>query len=80
MTSRKPTGLPIDVGRQLAARRAMDDLRKRVIVTRERFGDAGHTARVLVDGEYYDVTDRELTRLLAGSTPADLELYPVAED
>lgn len=80
MSTDGPKKLPIDVSRHLAARRAMGKLRERVVVTRETFGAAGHTARVLVEGEYYDVSDRDLRRLLAGSSPADLELYPVAED
>ena len=77
MSTDRPTKLPIDVSRHLAARSAMAKLRERVLVTRETFGASGHTARVLVDGEYYDVDDRELSRLRAGASPADLELHPV---
>ncbi|MBL0934867.1 MAG: hypothetical protein IBJ07_08960 [Rhizobiaceae bacterium] len=51
--------------------------RQRVFVTHQTFGDR-YSARVLVDGEYYDVSRGELESLLAGVTPADLELYPVA--
>jgi hypothetical protein len=80
MSKDQPKKLPIDVSRHLAARRAMGELRQRVTVTRETFGAAGHTARVLVGGEYYDVDDRELQRLRAGSTPADLDLYPAEAD
>lgn len=79
MTTREPTKLSIDVGRHLATRRAMRKMRERVVVTRETFG-ATHTARVLVDGEYYDVEDRDLRSLLAGATPADLDLCPLAKD
>lgn len=78
MSADRPTKMPIDVNRHLAARRAMGKLRQRVTITRETFG-ATHTARVLVDGEFYDVDDRDLRRLLAGATPAELELYPVVE-
>lgn len=80
MNKNQPKKLPIDVGRHLAARRAMAEVRQRVTISRETFGAAGHTARVLVDGEYYDVGDRELQRLRAGSTPADLDLYPAEAD
>jgi hypothetical protein len=37
-------------------------------------------ARVLVDGEYYDVGKRELAHLEAGITPTDLDLQPVEEE
>jgi hypothetical protein len=77
MSADRPRSLPIDVSRHLAAHSAMAKLRGRVLVTRETFGAAGHTARVLVEGEYYDVDDRELSRLRAGASPADLELHPV---
>lgn len=58
----------------------MGELRQRVIVTRETFGADGHTARVLIDGDYYDVDSVELDRLKSGAKPADLEIYPVAGD
>lgn len=82
MGSDRPNKIPIDVNRHMAARQAMAEFRRRprVVVTRETFGDEGHTARVLVDGEYYDVDDVDLNRLRAGSSPQDLELYPVAGD
>lgn len=79
MSADRPKNLPIDVSRHLAARRAMGKLRERVVITRETFG-ATHTARVLVDGEYYDVDDNELHRLKTGATPRDLELCPVIGD
>lgn len=80
MSAGQPKNLPIDVSRQLAARKAMGELRQRVIVTRETFGAGGHTARVLIDGDYYDVDSVELDRLKSGAKPADLEIYPVAGD
>lgn len=78
MSADRPTKMPIDVNHHLAARRAMGALRQRVTITRETFG-ATHTARVLIDGAYYDVDDRELRKLIAGSSPADLDLSPVVE-
>ena len=80
MSTGRPKNLPIDVSRQLAARKAMGELRQRVIVTRVTFGADGHTARVLIDGDYYDVDSVELDRLKSGAKPADLEINPVAGD
>ena len=78
--SDRPKKLPINVNRQTAARKAMADLRRRALITHERFGAAVHMAQVLVDGDYYEVDSTDLSRLLAGATPADLELYPIAGD
>lgn len=74
-----PNKISIDMSRHVAQRRAMAKWRERqrVFVTHQTFGDR-YSARVLVDGEYYDVSRGELESLLAGVTPADLELYPVA--
>ncbi|MGI6856060.1 hypothetical protein [Mesorhizobium sp. 1B3] len=39
------------------------------------------SARVLIDGEYYDVDERELAMLQAGKDPKrDLGLEPVVEE
>lgn len=80
MSAGRPTNLPIDVRRHLAARKTMGELRQRMIVTRETFGADGHTARVLINGDYYDVDSGELDRLKSGAKLANLEIYPVAGD
>lgn len=74
-----PNKIPIDMSRHVTQRRAMAEWRERhrVFVTHQTFGDR-YSARVLVNGEYYDVSRTELASLRAGRTPADLELYPVA--
>ncbi|MBL0935190.1 MAG: hypothetical protein IBJ07_10595 [Rhizobiaceae bacterium] len=80
MSTSRPTNLPIDVSPHLAAREAMRGFQQRVLVTRETFGADGHTARVLINGDYYDVNIGELDRLKAGAKLTDLEIYPVAGD
>lgn len=82
MSTDRPNKIAIDKSRHVAQRRAMAKWRERhrqIHVSRETFGDR-YTARVLLDGEYYDVDDRELASLRAGVSPADLELSPVAGD
>ena len=76
---RKISG-PIDVANHLAQRRAVGDLlrRQRVMVTARRFRGGEMTARVLIDGELYDVDEFRLSQLQSGLTPADLMLDPVA--
>lgn len=79
MVGNGPNKIPIDKSRHVAQRLAMAEWRERqrVFVTRQTFGDR-YLARVLVEGEYYDVSRRELESLRAGRTPADLDLYPAA--
>jgi 5-keto 4-deoxyuronate isomerase len=61
-----------------AVRRALE--RHKVYVVSRRFFDSGMSARVLIDGEYYDVNERELSRLEAGARPEkDLALEPVRD-
>ncbi|NGN39515.1 hypothetical protein G6N74_00400 [Mesorhizobium sp. CGMCC 1.15528] len=61
-----------------AVRRALE--RHKVYVVSRRFSDSGMSARVLIDGEYYDVNERELSRLEAGARPErDLALEPVRD-
>ena len=76
-----PNKIPIDMSRHVAQRRALAEWRERqrVFVTHQTFGDR-YSARVLVDGQYYDVSRGELESLRAGRTPADLDLYPAAGD
>jgi hypothetical protein len=71
----------IDVRNQLPARRAIQSIlqAQRVAVT-SRHSRRGHmSARVLVDGELYDVTRTQLESLQAGDSPQDLMLDPVRE-
>lgn len=71
----------IDVGNQLAARRAIQSIlqAQRVAVTSRHFRRGQMSARVLVDGELYDVTRTQLESLQAGDSPQDLMLDPVRE-
>ena len=64
--------------RQRAARSAVRRAVGRLFVSRVTHRAGGTSARVLFDGEYYDVNGFELTALKAGSTPAELGLYPAA--
>ncbi|MGB3388864.1 MAG: hypothetical protein WBA88_12850 [Pseudaminobacter sp.] len=68
----------IDVSRHLASRRAMEAWRDRhrLVTVFKRFHDGQVTTRLLIDGEYYDVDDAQLARLVEGRTPADLDLHP----
>ncbi|MEO5325106.1 hypothetical protein PV773_17450 [Mesorhizobium sp. CC13] len=55
--------------------------RQKVFISSRRFrGDGQPISRVLVSGQYYDVGDDLLERLMAGATPKDLELERVADD
>jgi hypothetical protein len=65
---------------QLAKRERVREAKRRAIVTSASYSQRGMRARVLIDGEYYDVDERRLELLLDGRTPADLELTPVSED
>ena len=73
-------GGSINVAEHLAQRRAVAELlrRPRVMVTARRFRGGEMTARVLIDGELYDVDEFRLSQLQSGLTPADLMLDPVA--
>jgi hypothetical protein len=65
---------------QIAKRRAVAKATKRVFVASSSHFRGKMNARVLVDGEYYDVDERGLDRLLDGVPPAELGLTPVAND
>ena len=74
----------IDVGNHHAARRALQSIlqSQRMAIASKTFrGGEMAYARVLFGGEYYDVDQMQLERLMAGETPADLCLEPaVVED
>lgn len=60
-----------------AQRNAIQAHKQRVFVAMRRHGPGRDMqARVLIDGEYYDVDARQLAKLQGGATPQDLELYP----
>ncbi|BCH30180.1 hypothetical protein MesoLjLc_21100 [Mesorhizobium sp. L-8-10] len=62
-----------------AVRRVLE--RHSVHVASRRYSQGRMWARVLIDGEYYDVDAGELALLQAGRDPkADLGLEPVAEE
>jgi hypothetical protein len=82
MSTDRPNKIAIDKSRHAAQRKALAQWRERqreIYVTRQTFGDR-FTARVLVDGEYYDVDEAELASLRAGVSPDDLDLSPVVGD
>ena len=71
------------VANQIAKRKAVAEAlkRQRVFVSSRRFrGDGQPIARVLVSGQYYDVNDALLDKLMAGATPGELELEPAPDD
>ncbi|AMS42507.1 hypothetical protein [Aminobacter aminovorans] len=71
------------VANQISKRRAVSDAlgRHKVFVSSRLFrGDGQTISRVLVSGQYYDVSDALLDRLMAGATPRELELEPAPED
>ncbi|RJG47180.1 MULTISPECIES: hypothetical protein [unclassified Mesorhizobium] len=75
---RKSTAVENQRKSRAAVRRVLE--RHKVYVVSRRFSDSGMSARVLIDGEYYDVNERELSRLEAGARPErDLALEPVRD-
>lgn len=71
------------VANQIIKRKAVADAlnRQKVFVSSRRFrGDGQTVSRVLVSGEYYDVSDALLGLLQHGATPGELELEPASED
>lgn len=65
---------------QRAQRELVREAKRRAIVTSVSHSKRGMWARVLVDGEYYDVRERDLDLLLDGRTPGELGLTAVDED
>jgi hypothetical protein len=62
--------------KRAAVRKALD--RHKVFVSTKRFHSGGDvTARVIVDGEAYEVSGRQLALLEKGEKPADLSLEPL---
>jgi hypothetical protein len=75
-------GTPTAVSRQITARRRVKDAldRHRLIISKKRYRNGEMTALVLMDGQYFDVSEWELGMLREGATPRELGLYPVADD
>jgi len=62
--------------KRAAVRKALN--RHKVFVSTKRFHGHGEvTARVIVGGEAYEVSGRQLALLEQGKTPADLALEPL---
>ncbi|TKT80006.1 hypothetical protein [Aquamicrobium sp. LC103] len=68
------------VKKQLAQRKAVAAHLERVFISSKLFHRHGMTARVIVDGNMYEVGETDLKRLQAGRTPQDLELYPIMDE
>lgn len=70
------------VRRRIAARKAVKSSldRQRLVVARKRHSRDGMSARVLYDGEYYDVDAPLLAMLQSGKTPGELGLEPYTGD
>lgn len=80
--SEKPSGriAANAVANQIAQRRAVADMLERnrkLFVCRKTFHRGRFEARVLIDGRYFDVDERQLGRLREGRTPDDLMLDEV---
>lgn len=61
--------------KRAAVSRALE--RQRAFIANKRFFRGTLTARVLFDGEYYDVDEHLLALIESGRTPRELELEPV---
>ena len=72
---------PTAASRQIAARRHVRRAleRHKLIISKTRYHNGEMSARVLMDGQYFDVTEWELGLLRAGATPRELGLFPVAD-
>lgn len=74
-----------DDGRQLTLMRTIAHIpgkksgNRKMHIVSKLFSNGTMTARVLIDGEYYDVREHELALLQGGRTVADLDLC-VAQD
>lgn len=68
----------MDVSRHLASRSAVKRVldRHRIVIVSKKFADGGVTTRVLIDGEYYDVDNRQLDLLEMGQSPQQICLEP----
>jgi hypothetical protein len=75
-------GMPHAVSRQITARRRVKDAldRHRLTISRKRYRNGGMSALVLMDGQYFEVSEWELELLRQGATPSELGLFPVADD
>jgi hypothetical protein len=71
--SARPVPSPLDVRNHIRAREAvkvMLDRQKKVFVARKTFSSHGlESARILVDGKYYDVNARQLAQIQEGALP-----------
>lgn len=68
-----------DIRNELARRKAVGAMKRRIGVTRQIYIGGKMSARVLIDNVYFDVTERELNALQKGVPPADLEIDPSAD-
>ncbi|MEI5676824.1 hypothetical protein G6N74_10630 [Mesorhizobium sp. CGMCC 1.15528] len=70
-----------DTGRHLASRHAVKRVldRHKVVIVAKKFAGGQVTTRVLVDGEYYDVDNRQLDLLEMGRTPEQIFLEPAVK-
>lgn len=76
---RRLTAIGNQAKARAAVRRALD--RHKLYIVHKRYFDGIMSARVLIDGDYYDVNERELALLEAGRRPRqDLALDPVQGD
>lgn len=66
----------IDPSRELARRAAVGRLKQRFAVTKRTFSRGGTRTRVLAGDVYFDVSETQLSRLRAGSSPEELGLDP----
>lgn len=77
--SGRRTAVENQVKARTAVRRALE--RHKIHVASKRYSEGRMSARVLIDGEYYDVDAGELALLQAGRDPrADLGLEPVSDE
>lgn len=70
---------PVDevVRKRRAVAEALE--RHKLFISQRSYRDGTMVARVYVGPTAYDVRERELRALMAGKTPADLELEPLAD-
>lgn len=79
MDDRRNKAVGNQVKARAAVRRALE--RHKVDITAKRYSGGRMSARILVEGEYYDVDERQLALVEAGKHPQrDLALEPVLGD
>ena len=70
------------VSNQIRKRRAVAEAleRQKIFICSRRFSEEGTIIRVLIAGEYYDVSNLTLAALREGASPQQMHLQPAADE